>query len=474
MAQRDAYDAVVIGSGPNGLAAAITLARAGKSVVVFEAADTIGGGTRSAELTLPGFIHDVCSAIHPMAVASPFLRELPLAQHGLEWIHPPLCVAHPLDGGRAAILDRSLDKTCAALGADGLTWRRLIGSLVKNWPKLEPITTGPFSMFPKHPFAAASFGVNALRSAMSIARSRFATEEARALIAGLAAHSLEPLDAAGTGAAALVFAAVGHIYGWPIPRGGAQKIADALASYLRELGGGIVTGVRITKRSDLPASRALLFDTSTRGLLDIAGDDLPPSYRSSLAKFQQGMGAFKVDWALNAPIPWAAPACREAGTVHVGGTLEEIATSERDVNLGKISEKPFVLVAQSSVFDPTRAPAGQHTGWAYCHVPANSTEDMTARIESQIERFAPGFRSTILARSTKSPEQLEHYNANLVGGNVTGGANTLRQLLRRPTWRQYSTPSKGLFLCSASTPPGGGVHGMCGFHAATRALSELK
>ena len=473
MPQRNAYDAVVIGSGPNGLAAAITLARAGKSVVVFEAADTIGGGTRSAELTLPGFIHDVCSAIHPMAVASPFFRQLPLAQHGLEWIHPPLCAAHPLDGGRAAILDRSLDNTCAALGADGLTWRRLIGSLVNNWPKIEDVTSGPFSFFPKHPFAAAAFGINALKSAMSIARSRFATEEARALIAGLAAHSLEPLDATGTGAAAIVFPAVGHIYGWPIPRGGTQKIADALASYLRELGGEIVTGVRIGSRRELPQSRVTLFDTSVPGMLSIAGDELPASYRASLQRFKQGMGAFKVDWALNAPIPWSAPACRQAGTVHVGGTLEEVAASERDVNLGKIPEKPFVLVAQSSLFDPTRAPAGQHTGWAYCHVPANSTEDMAARIESQIERFAPGFRNTILARSTRNCAQLEHDNANLVGGNVTGGANTLRQLLLRPTWRQYSTPTKGLYLCSASTPPGGGVHGMCGHHAATRALRVL-
>jgi phytoene dehydrogenase-like protein len=474
MPQRSEYDAVVIGSGPNGLAAAITLARAGKSVVVFEADPVVGGGTRSAELTLPGFVHDVCSAIHPMAVASPFFRQLPLAAHGLEWIHPQLCVAHPLDGGRAAILDRSLDKTCAALGADGLTWRRLIGSLVKNWPKLEPITTGPFSFFPKHPFAAAAFGLNAVQSAMSIARSRFATEEARALIAGLAAHSLEPLDAAGTGAAALVFAAVGHMYGWPIPRGGAQKIGDALASYLRELGGEIVTGVRVRSRRDLPPSRVTLFDTSVQGLLEIAGDELPTSYRASLQKFKPGVGGFKVDWALNAPIPWTAAACRDAGTVHVGGTLEEVATSERDVNLGKIPEKPFVLVAQSSVFDPTRAPAGKHTGWAYCHVPANCSVDMTARIEAQIERFAPGFRDTILTRSTRDPAQLEHDNANLVGGNVTGGANTLRQLILRPTWRQYSTPVRGLFLCSASTPPGGGVHGMCGYHAATRALSVLK
>ena len=474
MPQRNAYDAVVIGSGPNGLAAAITLARAGKSVVVFEAAETIGGGTRSAELTLPGFVHDVCSAIHPMAVASPFFRELPLAQHGLEWIHPPLCAAHPLDGGRAAFLDRSLDNTCAALGADGLTWRRLIGSLAQNWPKIEDVTTGPFSFFPKHPFAAAAFGINALKSAMSIARSRFATEEARALIAGLAAHSLEPLEAAGTGAAALVFPAVGHVYGWPIPRGGTQKIADALASYLRELGGEIVTGVRIGSRRELPQSRVTLFDTSVPGMLAIAGEELPASYRASLQKFKQGMGAFKVDWALNAPIPWTAAACRAAGTVHVGGTLEEVAASEHDVNLGKIPEKPFVLVAQSSLFDPKRAPAGKHTGWAYCHVPANCAVDMTARIEAQIERFAPGFRDTILARSTRNPAQLEHDNANLVGGNVTGGANTLRQLLLRPTWRQYSTPVRGLFLCSASTPPGGGVHGMCGYHAATRALSALK
>jgi phytoene dehydrogenase-like protein len=470
--RRGEYDAVVIGSGPNGLAAAITLARAGKSVVVFEAADEIGGGTRSAELTLQGFVHDVCSAVHPMGAASPFFRELPVAQHGLDWIHPPLCVAHPLDGGRAAILDRDIEKTCAALGADGLTWRRLVGSLAKNWPKLEDVTTGPIGL-PKHPFAAAAFGVHAIQSAISIARGRFATEEARALIAGLAAHSLEPLDSLGTGAVALVFAVVGHVYGWPIPRGGSQKIADALASYLIELGGEIVMGVRVRSLSELPTTRATLCDTSVPGLMEIAGSEMPASYRAALEKFNLGMGVFKVNWALSAPIPWAAAECRAAGTVHVGGTLEEIAVCENDVNLGKVPERPFVLMAQSSLFDSTRAPAGKHTGWGYCHVPAGCDVDMTERIEAQIERFAPGFRDVILARSTRGPAELERENPNLIGGNVTGGANTLRQILLRPTVRQYSTPVRGLYLCSASTPPGGGVHGMCGYHAASRALKFL-
>jgi phytoene dehydrogenase-like protein len=472
VAGREAYDAVVIGAGPNGLAAAITLARAGKSVVVFEAADTIGGGARSAELTLPGFVHDVCSAVHPMAAASPFFRELPLAEHGLEWIHPPLCVAHPLDGGRAAILNRDINKTYEALGADGVAWRRLVGSLAADWPKLEDVTTGPIGL-PRYPIAAARFGLHAVQSAMSLARGRFATEEARALIAGLAAHAVEPLDSLGTAAVALVFAAVGHVYGWPIPRGGSQKIADALASYLRSLGGEIVTGVRVGSRRELPAAHAVLCDTSVHGLIEIAGDELPAGYRGALEKFSQGAGVFKVDWALSAPIPWAAAECREAGTVHVGGTLDEIAESESEVAAGRVPERPFVLVAQSSLFDATRAPAGQHTGWGYCHVPAGCETDMTERIEAAIERFAPGFREVIVARATRGPAQLERENANLIGGNVTGGANTLRQILLRPTWRQYSTPVRGLYLCSASTPPGGGVHGMCGFHAAGRALRVL-
>ena len=472
MARRDAYDAVVIGSGPNGLAAAITLARAGKSVAVFEASDTIGGGARSAKLTLRGFEHDVCSAVHPMAAASPFFRGLPLAEHGLEWIHPPLCVAHPLDGGRAAILDRDINKTYEALGADGVAWRRLVGSLAADWPKLEDVTTGPLRL-PAHPVAAARFGLHAVQSAMSLARGRFATEEARALIAGLAAHAVEPLDSLGTGAVALVFAAVGHVYGWPIPRGGSQKIADALASYLRSLGGEIFTRVRIGSRRELPAARVTLCDTSVQGLMEIAGDELPAGYRGALARFAPGAGVFKVDWALSAPIPWAAAECRAAGTIHVGGTLEEIAECESEVAAGRVPERPFVLVAQSSLFDATRAPSGQHTGWGYCHVPAGCDVDMTDRIEAAIERFAPGFRDVILARAVRGPAQLERENANLIGGNVTGGANTLRQILLRPTWRQYSTPVRGLYLCSASTPPGGGVHGMCGFHAADRAVKFL-
>ncbi len=461
-----------MGAGPNGLAAAVALARAGKSVVVFEAQSEIGGGVRSAELTLPGFTHDVCSAVHPMAMASPFFRELPLAAHGLDWIHPPLPLAHPLDGGRAAILDRDLEKTCAALGADGIAWRKLVGPVAANWPKLEDVTTGPVG-WPKHPFAAAAFGMNAIRPAISIARGRFATEEGRALIAGLAAHSLEPLDAAGTGAVALVFGAVTHVCGWPIPRGGSRKIADALASYLRELGGEIVTAARVSSLRELPPAKVKLCDVSPRGLLAIAGDALPARYQRALEKFKCGPGAFKVDWALRAPIPWSAAECRAAGTVHAGGTLEEIAESERDANAGRISERPFVLLAQPSLFDPTRAPAGKHTAWAYCHVPAGCDVDMTEKIETQIERFAPGFRDVILARSTRNPAQLEHENANLIGGNITGGANTLRQLIWRPTWRQYSTPVDGLFLCSASTPPGAGVHGMCGYNAARRALKFL-
>jgi phytoene dehydrogenase-like protein len=471
LTRRRAYDGVVIGSGPNGLAAAIVLARAGRSVLVIEAGETVGGGTRSGALTLPGFTHDVCSAVHPMAVASPFLRTLPLHEHGLEWIYPPCPLAHPLDDGTAALLDHSIENVCQALGVDGTAYRRLVGPLVAKWHLMEEHILGPVRI-PRHPLVMARFGMHAMQPASYLARVTFKSEAARALFAGLAAHSILPLESWGTSAIGLVLATVAHVKGWPIPKGGSQRIADALASYLRSLGGEIVTGMRVRAREDLPPSRIVLCDLSPRGLLQIAGKSLPMSYRRVLARYHYGPGVFKVDWALRGPIPWIAQQCSQAGTVHLGGTMSEIARSERRPWRNETSEQPFVLLVQSSLFDPSRAPAGYHTAWAYCHVPSGSEIDMTARIESQVERFAPGFRRLILARSMRSPAVLERENPNLVGGDITGGANFLRQLMLRPSRRLYATPVRGLFLCSASTPPGAGVHGMCGYHAAIRALAS--
>jgi phytoene dehydrogenase-like protein len=465
------YNGVVIGSGPNGLAAAIVLARAGRSVLVLEAEEGIGGGTRSEELTLPGFTHDVCSAVHPMAVASPILRSLPLQEHGLEWVNPRIPLAHPFDDGTAAILGATIEETCSTLGVDGKSYRGLIGPLAAQWGLLEEDILGPIG-FPRHPLVMAGFGMHAVQPATRLARSRFQTEKARGLFAGVAGHSVMPLESLATSAIGLVLAAAAHVRGWPIPKGGSQKIADAMASYLRSLGGEIRTGVRVGSLRDLPPSRMVLCDVSPSGLLKIAGESLPARYRRALERYRHGPGVFKVDWALAGQIPWTAAECKEAGTVHLGGTMSEIARSERECWRNEISERPYVLLAQSSLFDASRAPAGCHTAWAYCHVPNGSEIDMTGRIEAQVERFAPGFRELILARSTKSPALLERGNANLVGGDITGGANTLRQLLVRPTWRGYATPVRGLFLCSASTPPGGGVHGMCGYHAARRALAS--
>jgi phytoene dehydrogenase-like protein len=470
--QRSDYDAIVVGAGPNGLAAAIVLAKAGRSVLVLEAQRQVGGGVRSEALTLPGYTHDVCSAVHPMAIASPFLRALPLQEHGLEWIQPPYPLAHPLDDGSAAVLDHSLAVTSASLGSDAIAYERLMGPLFRDWQRLEQCILGPLQL-PRHPFTMARFGVHAIQPATRLARSHFKTEPARALFAGLAAHSLMPLEAWGTSAIALVLGILAHVSGWPIPKGGSQRIADAMASYLRSLGGEIVTGMHVWSQKELPASKVVLYDLSPRALLQIAGESLPPGYRHALDRFQYGPAVFKVDWALRAPIPWKSPQCAKAGTVHLGGTLAEIARSERDGTNNAPAERPFVLLAQPSLFDPTRAPAGCHTAWAYCHVPTGCRIDMTSRIEVQVERFAPGFAKLILARSTRSPAQMEDENPNLIGGNISGGANSLRQLLIRPTLRFYSTPAKGIYLCSASTPPGAGVHGMCGYHAATLALKSL-
>ncbi len=473
MARKTAYDSVVIGSGPNGLAAAIVMAQAGRSVLVLEAEDTIGGGIRSAGLTLPGYLHDVCSAVHPMAVASPFFRSLPLAKHGLEWIHPRFPLAHPFENGTAAILDRSLVVTCELLGQDGPRYRKLIGPLVRGWDAIEKDILGPLR-FPSHPVAMARFGLEALQSASHLARKKFQTEEARALFGGLAGHSILPLEKPGTSAIGLVLAAVGHIHGWPLPKGGAQSIANALASYLRSLGGEIETGARVNSLGELPSARSILCDLTPRGLLKIASGSFTPRYRSALEKYNYGPGVFKMDWALRTAIPWTATECSQAGTVHLGGLLDEIEESERAGWSGRNPKKPFVLLTQPSLFDGTRAPEGRHVAWAYCHVPNASALDMTEQIEVQIERFAPGFKRTIEARYVSPPAALEQHNANLVGGDISGGANVLAQLLFRPTRKLYGTPARGVYLCSSSTPPGGGVHGMCGYHAARRAISEGK
>jgi len=469
MAGFHAYDAVVIGSGPNGLAAAITLARAGRSVLVLEANETIGGCARSDALTLPGFIHDLGSAIHPLAVSSPFFRTLPLEDYGLAWVQPPAPLAHPFDDGTATLLERSIAATCETLGADGAAYNKLMKPLTRNWHKLEDELLRPFRL-PHHPIALARFGLRAIRSARGLAKSRFKGERARALFAGLAAHSMLPLDLMATAAFGLMLGITGHKIGWPLPRGGAQQITDALAAHLRALGGEIRTRVRVESIDELPRARAVLCDVTPRQLLRMAGAHLPASYRRKLEGYRYGLAAFKMDWALDGPIPWRAQECLRAGTVHLGGTLEEIAASEETAWRGRHAERPFVLLAQPSLFDETRAPTGKHTVWAYCHVPNGSTFDMTERIENQIERFAPGFRARVLARHVMSPAELERKNANLVGGDINGGVQDIRQLFTRPTLRLYSTPTKGLYICSSSTPPGGGVHGLCGYFAAQRVL----
>ena len=467
-------DAIVVGSGPNGLAAAITLARAGRSVRVLEAQPTLGGGARSAELTLPGFIHDRCSAIHPLAAGSPFFRSLPLARHGLAWIQPLVAVAHPLDGGNAAVLSGSFSETCESLAEDGDAYRRLISPFVQDWERLTPELLGPVLHVPRHPVLLARFGLLALQSASGLARRSFRGEAARALFAGLAAHSFLPLEAMGSASFALVLAAAGHAVGWPLPRGGSQKISDALAAHLRELGGEIATSRPVTDVRELSRERAVLLDLTAWEAARVAGSRLSDAYRERLARFPHGPSVFKIDYALDGAIPWLAEPCRRAGTVHLGGTLAEIAASERHVARGELPERPFVLLAQQSLFDTTRAPAGQHTTWAYCHIPRGCTVDCTGVIEAQIERFAPGFRERILMRHISDPGVLTAGNANLDGGDISGGANDLWHLLARPIFSAtpYRTPARGLYHCSSSTPPGGGVHGMCGHHAANAVLTE--
>ncbi len=469
-----ATDVVVVGSGPNGLAAAVTLARAGLSVHVIEGAATPGGGCRTEELTLPGFRHDVCSAVQPLAAASPFFTGTDLAARGVRLLTPKVAFAHPLDGGRAAAVAGSVAETACGLGPDGGAYRRLLDPLVRDVSLTLPAILAPLRSFPGHPLAMARFGLEGLLPASLLAR-RFRTDEARALLAGVAAHAMLPLTAPLTSAFGLVLMTAAHAVGWPVAEGGSAAITGALVAELTSLGGRVETGRWVRSLDSLPRARAVLLDVTPRQLLSLAGDRLGAAHRGALQRFRYGPGACKVDWALSGPVPWQAAACREAGTVHLGGTFEEVARSESEVAAGKVPDRPYCIVAQPGVVDPTRAPAGKQTLWAYCHVQAGSTADMADRIEAQIERFAPGFRDLILARAVRTAAGMEQYNPNYVGGDINSGAGTLRQTIFRPTprWNPYRTPLPGIYLCSASTPPGGGVHGMCGAWAARTALSDL-
>lgn len=466
-------DAIVVGSGPNGLAAAIRLAQAGKSVIVLEAADVPGGGMRSAELTLPGFFHDVCSSVFAMAVCSPFFSTLPLQKYGLEWEFPRAALAHPMDDGRAGILYKSAEETAAMLGEDGPRYRALMGDLVAHAQELLQEALAPWH-FPRHPLVFARFGLRAMRPSTALARTYFKTDLAQAFFAGLAAHSMLPLENMTTSAVALVLAVAAHAAGWPFARGGSQQLAAALLKHLESLGGKVLTNHRVDSFDQLPPARAVLFDVTPRQLIKIMAEKLPPTYRSKLERYKYGVGAYKIDWALHQPIPWRVVECAHAGTVHLGGSLREISESESAPWRGEVSARPYVLLTQPSLFDPKRAPAGKHTAWGYCHVPNGFSGNVAEAIEKQVERFAPGFRDCIASRSIMGPVEFEQHNANLIGGDIGGGAANLGQLFFRPTASLYRVPYKGVYLCSASTPPGPGVHGMCGYFAAEAALKEFR
>ncbi|NIJ55824.1 phytoene desaturase family protein [Dyadobacter arcticus] len=467
------YDAIVIGSGPNGLAAAITLQRAGLSVLIVEGKSTVGGGMRSQELTLPGYVHDVCSAVHPMALLSPFFKSLPLKDFGLEFIQPKFAAAHPFDDGKVAILEKSLENTALGLGKDASAYRDFMGPLVGDIPGLLPSLLGPF-VWPEKPIEMAKFGMKALPSATWAAK-RFQTREARGLWAGMAAHAIQPLQNVATAAFGIMLMASAHLNGWPIPKGGSQSIANALAAYFQSLGGKIITDFQVESLDQLPPAKVVLADITPRQLLKMAGSKLSSSYKSRLEKYRYGMGVFKIDWALDGVIPFTSRECQDAATVHLGNTLEEIVDYEKGISEGRQGDKPFMLLAQQSVFDPGRAPAGKHTAWAYCHVPHGSTIDMTTGIENQVERFAPGFRDLIREKHTMNTSEMEAYNPNYVGGDINGGIQDIFQLYSRPVLSisPYRTSAKDIYLCSSSTPPGGGVHGMCGYHAAKQVLSDV-
>jgi phytoene dehydrogenase-like protein len=463
--------ACVIGSGPNGLAAAIVLAQAGLQVDVREAESTPGGAVRTLELTLPGFLHDFGSAVYPLGAGSPFFSSLPLIDHGLEWIHSPAALAHPLDDGTAVMLERDLGETKDSLGVDGPAWDKLMRPFVEHWTEFAREVLRPVRFTPRHPWLMARFGMVALQPARLVAR-RFRNERTRALFAGLAAHSFLSLDEPLSAAFAILMAAPAHAVGWPIPRGGAQSLTAALCRLLSTFGGRVSTSSPVQSLAALANYDLLFCDLTPRQLIKVGGQRLSDSYKRRLGKFRYGAGVFKVDYALNTPIPWKAPECLRAATVHLGGSFEEIALSEKAVRMGQNADRPFVLLAQPSLFDSTRAPAGKHTAWAYCHVPNGSDISALEKLENQIDRFAPGFRDCILARRVFSPADLERMDTNLVGGDIGGGAMDIGQVLFRPTWRHYATSARDIYICSASTPPGGGVHGMCGYHAAKLGLSR--
>lgn len=465
------FDAVVVGAGPNGLVAAATLGAAGWRVLVLEAGPEVGGGSRSAEVTLPGFVHDICSAIHPLAVASPAMRDLPLADHGLEWIHPDAPLAHPLDGGGAAFLERSITATADGFGRDAHAYRRLLQPFVDSGDHLIDGLMSPLDLPPRHPFLLARYGAVGIRSATNVGR-RFDTDGAAALFNGVAAHAILSLDAPVTAGFGLFLAVLAHHVGWPMAKGGSAAIANALAAVIVANGGTIACDHRVTSLHDLPPARATLLDLTPRQVLALDDGRLPARYRRTLGRFRYGPGVFKVDWALEGPPPWTNPEILRAGTVHLGGTAAEVAGAEREVQRGGHPAQPFVLFAQQSLFDPTRAPEGKHTAWAYCHVPNGSTVDMTDAIEAQVERFAPGFRDRVIGRHTMGPASMEAHDANYVGGDINGGVADLRQFFGRPRYslHPWATPARDLYLCSSSTPPGGGVHGMCGWQAAKLAL----
>jgi len=465
--------ACVIGSGPNGLAAAIVLAQAGLQVEVYEAEAQLGGGARTAELTLPGFHNDVASAVHPLGIGSPFFSSLPLQNFGLQWIHSPAAVAHPMDDGSAVLLHRDLHIQERELGQDGKAWRNLMEPFAARWWEFAPEVLRPMPRLPRHPFLLARFGLRVLPPARTLANTVFRTERAKALWAGIAAHSFLSHDEWLSTAFGMVLSIAAHAVGWPIPRGGAQSLSDALCAQLSALGGSVKASSRVSNLADLPESGLFMFDVTPRQLVNIAGERFTPTFRRLLQNFEYGPGVFKVDYALSSPIPWKAQDCATAATVHVGGTLDEIAASEQAMSDGRHAEHPFVILTQPSLFDSTRAPEGKHTAWAYCHVPNGSNFDMLGRIEDQIERFAPGFRECVLGRKVFSPAALESVDSNIIGGDISGGRLTVRQLLFRPTWRHYGTSARDIYICSSSTPPGGGVHGMCGYHAAKMALSKL-